>query len=202
VLLARKSRLTGIGVAAIGVAGGLLLGAAGSCRRAPALPNIVIILADDLGYGDVGVYNPEAAFPTPNLDRLAGEGIRFTDAHSPATVCTPTRYSLQTGRMAFRTGRPPRVFEGPGGPSLIEPSRLTIAGMLRMRGYTTALYGKWHIGLTWLDSNGRRIEGQDVAAARLIDYARSTPLPDGPVSRGYDYFFGLFAFLSGLRHGV
>jgi arylsulfatase A-like enzyme len=92
--------------------------------------------------------------------------------------------------MAFRTGRGNRVFEGPGGPSLIEPTRLTIAGMLRQRGYTTALYGKWHVGLTWLDSNGRRIEGQDLAATRLIDYPRSTPLPDGPVSRGYDYFFG------------
>lgn len=189
-LFAGTKGLTGIGVTAIGLAAGLLLAGAGSCRRTATLPNIVIILADDLGYGDVGVYNPEAAFPTPNLDKLASEGIRFTDAHSPATVCTPTRYSLQTGRMAFRTGRGNRVFEGPGGPSLIEPARLTIAGMLRQRGYTTALYGKWHIGLTWVDSDGRRIEGQDVAAARRIDYARSTPLPDGPVSRGYDYFFG------------
>jgi arylsulfatase A-like enzyme len=190
VILAKTTGLAGIGLAGIGLTGWLQLADAVSSRRVTAPPNIVIILADDLGYGDVGVYNPEAAFPTPNLDRMAKEGIRFTDAHSPATVCTPTRYSLQTGRMAFRTGRGSRVFEGPGGPSLIEPSRLTIAGMLRERGYTTALYGKWHIGLTWVDSNGQRIEGQDVAAARRIDYARSTPLPDGPVSRGYDFFFG------------
>ena len=183
-------RLVTIGLIGIGLTGSMLLADTVSGRRPKTLPNIVIILADDLGFGDVGVYNPEAAFPTPNLDRMASEGIRFTDAHSPATVCTPTRYSLQTGRMAFRTGRGNRVFEGPGGPSLIEPSRLTIAGMLRERGYTTALYGKWHIGLTWVDSNGQRIEGQDVAAARRIDYERSTPLPDGPVSRGYDYFFG------------
>lgn len=180
---------TGIGLAGIGATGWLLLAEAAGCRRAPAHPNIVIVLADDLGYGDVGVYNPQAAFPTPNLDKLASEGIRFTDAHSPATVCTPTRYSLQTGRMAFRTGFN-RVFEGPGGPSLIEPSRLSIASMLRERGYTTALYGKWHIGLTWVDSSGQRIEGQNLAATRRIDYARSTPLPDGPVSRGYDFFFG------------
>lgn len=171
------------------LAGWLLLGAA-SFGRAATLPNIVIILADDLGYGDVGIYNPEAAFPTPNLDEMARAGIRFTDAHSPATICTPSRYSLQTGRMAFRTGRPSGAFEGPGGPSLIEPSRLTIAGMLKERGYTTALYGKWHIGLTWVDSEGQRIEGQNLAATRRIDYARSTPLPDGPVSRGYDFFFG------------
>src|SRR5512137_1935903 len=84
-----------------------------------AKPNIIFILADDLGYGDVGCYNPESKVPTPNLDRLAREGMRFTDAHSPSTVCTPTRYSILTGRMAFRTGSW-RVFEGVGGPCLIE----------------------------------------------------------------------------------
>ena len=99
---------------------------------------------------------------------MARAGIRFTDAHSPATICTPTRYSLQTGRMAFRTGRPSGAFEGPGGPSLIEPSRLTIASMLQKRGYTTALYGKWHIGLTWVDAEGKRIEGQNLAAVQRI----------------------------------
>ncbi|MEY3837764.1 MAG: Arylsulfatase, partial [Verrucomicrobiota bacterium] len=76
------------------------LAAAGDPRR----PNIVVILADDLGYGDVGCYNPQSKVPTPNLDRLAKAGVRFTDAHAPATVCTPSRYSLLTGRMAFRTG--------------------------------------------------------------------------------------------------
>jgi arylsulfatase A len=73
-------------------------------------PNIVVILADDLGYGDVGCYNPESKIPTPNLDRLAKAGVRFTDAHSPSTVCTPSRYSLLTGRMAFRTGYRGGVF--------------------------------------------------------------------------------------------
>jgi arylsulfatase A-like enzyme len=179
----------GFGLAGFGLAGWLLLGAA-SVGRAATLPNIVIILADDLGYGDVGIYNSKAAFATPNLDKLARAGIRFTDAHSPSTICSPTRYSLQTGRMAFRTGRPSGAFEGPGGPSLIEPSRLTIAGMLQKRGYTTALYGKWHVGLTWVDSDGQRIQGQNLAATRRIDFKRSMPLPDGPVNRGYDYFFG------------
>jgi arylsulfatase A-like enzyme/Xaa-Pro aminopeptidase len=176
-------------VQTLGLTASMLLAVGAGSARPETLPYIVIILADDLGYGDVGVYNPKAAFPTPNLDKMASDGMLFTDAHSPATVCTPTRYSLQTGRMAFRTGYS-SVFEGPGGPSLIEPTRLTIAGMLRESGYTTALYGKWHIGLTWVDSDGRRIEGQDVAAARRIDYELSTPLPDGPVHRGYDYFFG------------
>ena len=179
----------GTALSAMGLAGGLLLGAA-TASRADTLPNIVIILADDLGYGDVGIYNPKAAFSTPNLDKMARAGIRFTDAHSPATICTPSRYSLQTGRMAFRTGRPSQAFEGPGGPSLIEPSRLTIASMLQKRGYTTALYGKWHLGLTWVDREGKRIEGQNLAAVQRIDYRRSMPLPDGPISRGYDYFFG------------
>jgi len=184
---------SGTALTAMGLAGWLLLGTAtesAGATRAANLPNIVIILADDLGYGDVGIYNPKAAFATPNLDKMARAGIRFTDAHSPATICTPTRYSLQTGRMAFRTGRPSGAFEGPGGPSLIEPSRLTIAGMLQKRGYTTALYGKWHIGLTWVDAEGKRIEGQNLAAVQRIDYKRSMPLPDGPVNRGYDYFFG------------
>ncbi len=161
-----------------------------TCAPQPQkLPNIVIVFADDLGYGDVSCYNPEAAFQTPHLDTLASEGMRFTDAHSPATVCTPSRYSLMTGRMAFRTGKGSAVFEGPGGPSLIEDTRLTLGGMLQSRGYTTAIYGKWHIGLTWLDSQGNRIQGQDVAAAQQIDYTLSTPLPDGPINRGFDYAF-------------
>ena len=101
-------------------------------------PNIVFILADDLGYGDVGCYNPESVIPTPNLDRLAEQGMRFTDAHSPCTVCTPTRYSLLTGQMAFRVPRGGSVFTGAGGPSLIAPDRLTLPKMLRDAGYATA----------------------------------------------------------------
>ena len=113
-------------------------------------PNILLILADDLGYGDIAFYNPESKVPTPNIDRLATEGMLFTDAHSPATVCTPSRYSILTGRMAFRTGFP-GVFTGAGGPCLIEESRLTLPGMLREQGYTTALIGKWHVGLSFLE---------------------------------------------------
>ena len=104
-------------------------------------PNIVLILSDDLGYGDVGCYNAESKVPTPNLDRLAREGMRFTDAHSPATVCTPSRYSLMTGQMAFRVANGGTVFQGAGGPSLIAPGRLTLPAMLRKQGYVTAAVG-------------------------------------------------------------
>ena len=113
-------------------------------------PNIVFILADDLGYGDVACYNSDAKVATPNLDRLAREGMRFTDAHSPSTVCTPSRYSLLTGRMAFRI--PYRsVFEGVGGPCLIKEDQLTLPQLLRNQGYTTAMTGKWHVGLSFLE---------------------------------------------------
>ena len=132
------------------------------------LPNILFILADDLGYGDVGSYNPNSAIPTPNLDRLSKEGIRFTDAHSPATVCTPTRYGILTGRMPFRTGKY-GVFNGAGGPCLIENKRITIGNMLQEKGYTTALFGKWHLGLTFFDNKGDPIHSNSFEAVKTID---------------------------------
>ncbi len=171
----------------------------------PDRPNIVFILADDLGYGDVGCYNPECKIPTPNIDRLAREGMRFTDAHSPSTVCTPGRYSLLTGRMAFRI--PYRgVFAGAGGPCLIKEEQLTLPQMLRNQGYVTAMTGKWHVGLTFFDTAGRRITKEDVEGVKMIDYSR--PIPDGPIHRGFDRFFGtaccpttdfLYAFIDGDR---
>jgi arylsulfatase A-like enzyme len=139
----------------------------------PSMPNIVVILADDLGYGDVSCYNDRAKVPTPNLDRLAREGMRFTDAHSPATVCTPSRYSLMTGQMAFRVPRGGMVFEAVGGPSLIAPGRLTLPGMLRAKGYATACVGKWHVGLTFFDHDGRPIRGHGVEA----DHPNAQPRP-------------------------
>jgi arylsulfatase A len=97
---------------------------------------------------------------TPNLDRMAAEGMRFTDAHSPSTVCTPTRYSIMTGRMAFRLNYP-GVFTGVGGPCLITKDRLTLPGMLREQGYETAMFGKWHIGMSFLDKNGNVIDDKE-----------------------------------------
>jgi arylsulfatase A len=160
-----------------------------------AKPNIVVILVDDLGYGDLGCYNPESKIATPHLDRLAATGMRFTDAHSASTVCTPSRYSLMTGRMCFRTGYRGGVFAGAGGPSLIEPDRLTLPGMLRDQGYATACVGKWHIGMTFQNLDGKPVYELDapgnnpsLSRVKLIDYTK--PITDGPVHRGFDYFFG------------
>lgn len=170
-----------------------------------AHPNILLILADDLGYGDVACYNDESRVPTPNLDRLARQGISFTDAHAPATVCTPSRYSVLTGRMAFRTGVH-GVFTGAGGPCMIEESRLTLPGVLREQGYTTACFGKWHVGLSFLDEDGNPINENGLEPVKRIDYSRA--IPDAPIRRGFDHFFGtaccsgtdfLYAFIDGDR---
>ncbi len=167
-------------------------------------PNIVFILADDLGYGDVSCYNPESRIPTPNLNRLAEQGMRFTDAHSPCTVCTPTRYSLMTGQMAFRVPRGGSVFTGAGGPSLIAADRLTLPQMLRNAGYTTACFGKWHVGMTFYDEEGQPIHQGGLEAVQRIDYSRS--IEGGPIDCGFDQFFGtaccpttdwLYAFIDG-----
>ena len=169
-------------------------------------PNILLILADDLGYGDVACYNDRAKAPTPNLDRLAREGMRFTDVHSPATVCTPSRYSLMTGQMAFRVPRGGIVFTGVGGPSLIAPGRLTLPAMLRAQGYVTACVGKWHIGLTFFDKDGQPIRGDSVEAVQRVDFSRR--IEGGPLDQGFDRFFGtaccpgtdwLYAFIEGDR---
>ncbi|MBM4064024.1 MAG: arylsulfatase, partial [Planctomycetes bacterium] len=152
------------------------------------LPNLVIVYADDLGYGDLSCYNERAAYTTPRLDRLAAEGIRFTDAHSPCTICSPSRYGLLSGNLVCRTGRRPSAFEGPGGPSYLAPGVPTLADMLRARGYRTGVFGKWHLGLTWVDADGKRLAG-GFDDARRIDYARSCPLVDGPQARGFDVSF-------------
>lgn len=130
-------------------------------------PNIVIILADDMGWGDPSCNNPESKIATPNIDRLAKEGIRFTDAHSPASWCTPTRYGLMTGRYPFRTElnwrNNPVIAEG----------RLTLPAMLREHGYRTAMVGKWHLGFEIEDRN------------------RSNRHEGGPIDRGFDKYFGI-----------
>ena len=168
-------------------------------------PNILFILADDLGYGDVACYNADAKVLTPNLDRLAAQGMRFTDAHSPSTVCTPTRYSILTGRMAFRTGMR-GVFVGVKGPCLIEKERLTLPQLLRNEGYGTACIGKWHVGMTFYNERGDTIKDGNVEGVRQIDYNR--PIPDGPLHRGFDQFYGtvscpttdwLYAYVDGDR---
>src|SRR5438067_11299335 len=110
-----------------------------------SLPNIVYVLADDLGWGDLDCYNPDSAAPTPFANRFAQQGVRFTDMHSPSSVCTPTRYGILSGRYCWRTRLKQGVLQGYS-PSLIEPGRLTVGGMLKQRGYFTAGLGKWHLG--------------------------------------------------------
>ncbi len=166
-----------------------LVAASASPIVAEDLPNIIVIYADDLGYGDLSCYNPQAKYKTPRLDRMAAEGIRFTDAHSPSTICSPSRYGLYSGQQIYRsTGRGGGAFEGPGGPSYLKPGTLTIAEMLKEKGYRTGVFGKWHVGLTWLDKDGKRLGG-GFDNSLLIDYEKSTPLVDGPNNRGFDESF-------------
>src|SRR5262249_39328356 len=140
-------------------------GAASAAK--PLLPNIVFILADDMGIGDPGCYNKDSKIPTPHIDRLAADGLRFTDAHTPSSVCTPTRYGILTGRYCWRTELKQGVLQGYD-PLLIEPDRLTVPALLRMHGYATAAVGKWHLGL---------------GKAKPTDY--SQPLRPGPNAVGF-----------------
>src|SRR3954468_20741157 len=130
-------------------------------------PNIVYILADDLGYGDVSSFNAESKIHTPNIDRLANQGMRFTDAHSASAVCTPTRAGILTGRYPWRTRLKSGVLYG-WSPHLIEPGRLTVASMLKQQGYATACMGKWHLGMDW--ANGKATDGSKYDGAG-IDYS-------------------------------
>jgi arylsulfatase A len=146
-------------------------------------PNIVFILADDMGYGDVSCLNPDSKIRTPCLDRLGAEGMLFRDAHSSSAVCTPSRYSLLTGRYNWRTWLKEGVNFGYSKP-LIEPGRMTLASLLKQNGYATACIGKWHLGWRW------PLKGPDGAD---VDYTR--PIEEGPVSVGFDTFFGISASL-------
>ncbi|MGI9472603.1 MAG: sulfatase-like hydrolase/transferase, partial [Rubripirellula sp.] len=163
---------------------------------ADTLPNVVVILADDMGWGDPQCYNPKSKISTPNIDRLASQGMRFTDAHTPSSVCTPTRYGLLVGRYCWRTRLKSSVLDGLS-PPLIESSRTTMATYLRDRGYATACVGKWHLGMEWT-----RTDGQSELADRgdsgfrsgeEIDF--SVPLKAGPLTAGFDHFFGISASL-------
>ena len=131
----------------------------------PAKPNIVIILADDMGYGDPHCFNPQSKIATPNIDRLAHEGMRFTDAHAPGPLCHPSRYGLITGRYPFRTD----ITKWPTQP-LIRTNEVTVATLLKSQGYQTAMVGKWHLGF--------EEKGYD------------QPLAGGPVDHGFDTFLG------------
>ena len=142
------------------------------------LPNIVFVLMDDLGYGDVSILNRNSKIQTPNIDAVGKQGIVFTDSHSNSSVCTPTRYGILTGRYCWRTSLQQGVLDGYSEP-IIPKDRLTIASLLKRYNYSTACIGKWHLGWRWA-----RKEGNPEA----VDFAR--PISDGPLSLGFDYFYG------------
>ncbi len=169
-----------------------------SCQPTKPAPNIVIILADDLGYGDPQVYNSESKIPTPNIDNLAKQGMRFTDAHTPSSVCTPTRYGLLTGRFAWRTELKKSVLWMWDKP-LIAPDRLTFPKMLKTKNYTTACIGKWHLGWRWPANAGEGYMNDTIPIGdyglkgrnglwKFIDFTK--PLGGGPLEAGFDYYFG------------
>jgi arylsulfatase A-like enzyme len=161
-------------------------------------PNIIVILADDLGYGDLRCYQPASKIPTPHLDRLAAGGVRFTDTHTPSSVCTPTRYGLLTGRYSWRTSLKRGVLDG-FDPPLIEPGRATLASFLKQQGYATACVGKWHLGMTWTRKDGTPMISRAEAGVGIhrggeeIDFTRETK--GGPLDQGFDSWFGISASL-------
>ena len=147
-----------------------------SNSRSPR-PNIVYILCDDLGYGDIHAFNPSRGkISTPNIDRLAAEGMSFSDAHSGSSVCTPSRYGILTGRYAWRTRLQSGVLQGMS-PPLIQRNQLTVGTLLKNHGYTTAVIGKWHLGL------------------QFGEHHWTDPIEDGPLQHGFDFYFGISASL-------
>ena len=160
-------------------------------------PNIIVILADDQGFGDLGANNPQSKIATPHLDALAKDGVRFTDGHTSSGVCTPTRYSLLTGRYHWRTKLQSGVLGGFSTP-LISKDRLTLAGLLKQQGYATGCFGKWHLGMSFPLKNGGVADdggnfGKPFQDAASVDYGRD--IVDGPVDHGFDTFYGISASL-------
>ncbi len=141
------------------------------------LPNVIFLMADDMGFGDPRCNNALSKIPTPNLDRLALEGMRFTDAHSPSAVCTPTRYGVLTGRYCWRSRLKRGVLMGYD-KHLISPDRLTIADVMGAKGYHTGIVGKWHLGLDWALKSDKQDD---------VDFSR--PVTIGPVQYGFDYSY-------------
>ena len=181
----RKPFTVGVGLLAV------LFGVVARAEK----PNIVIIYADDMGYGEVQALNPDRCIvPTPHLDRLVAEGLSFDNGHSGASVCTPSRYALLTGRYAWRSPRTKGVGGGPNG-CLIDADRLTIAGFLGQNGYDTCMIGKWHQGFScksdlpkseWPKANKNQTQKNGV---QLLPPVGATVV-DSPVTRGFDHFFG------------
>lgn len=159
-------------------------------------PNIVIIMADDLGYGDFSSYGA-SKIKTPHIDALAARGIHFTDAHTASSLCSPSRYSIMTGRYSWRTSLKSGVLTWFAQP-LIEPGRTTLASLLKRNGYYTACIGKWHLGFNWPLKDTLIEEPQKTVfnswertTQQYIDFSR--PVTGGPLEKGFDYYFGIAA---------
>jgi arylsulfatase A len=155
---------------------------------AQARPNIVLLYADDMGYGDLAIQNPDSKILTPHLDRLAREGMRFTDAHSSSGVCTPSRYALLTGRYHWRK------FHGivnSFDPPVLDESELTLPELLKAKGYRTACIGKWHLGWNWDAIKRPSANAPNSRTGYSPDaFDWSKPIPGGPLAHGFDYYFG------------
>lgn len=177
-----------LGAAAAVMVAALITTAAAAADR---LPNIVFILADDLGYGDLRAFNPDCKIDTPALDQLARDGMCFTDAHSSSSVCTPTRYSLLTGRYNWRSRLKSGVLGGMS-PRLIEPQRMTVASLLARHGYHTAVIGKWHLGMSWALHDPAAGFDDTIEPGEhgwRADFTQ--PIEEGPLSVGFAQFFGI-----------
>lgn len=151
-------------------------------------PNIIFILADDMGYGDIAALNAQCKIKTPHLDKMAYSGLVFTDAHSSSAVCTPTRYGILTGRYNWRSTLKNGVLTQYGQP-LIDAKRTTMASMLKKQGYQTACIGKWHLGFNWSTTDNK--SAVDNAQTCNVDFTKF--LTGGPTDVGFDYFFGMDA---------
>ncbi|MEZ5363638.1 MAG: sulfatase-like hydrolase/transferase [Bryobacterales bacterium] len=166
----------------------LLLGlAAAALARQP--PNIVLILADDFGVGDIQAHYPDNKIATPYLDKLVSQSVSFSDAHSPSAVCTPTRYGLLTGRYSWRTRLQEWVLAAYE-PPLISDGRLTLPSLLRDQGYSTAMIGKWHLGWDWPGPQRSRMN-EVRNGNKTLEWDFSQAIRNGPTTRGFDYYFGV-----------
>jgi len=166
------------------------------CSRKKTAPNVVFIFADDLGYGDISCYNPNSKINTPNIDRLAEKGMLFTDAHTSSAVCSPSRYSVLTGRYCWRSPLKSGVLSGHSG-RLIEKNRLTVAQLFKDNGYRTACIGKWHLGWDWpLTDGSYHRDMMPLGGGNVLDNVDfSKPIENGPRSLGFDYNFCIPASL-------
>jgi len=152
-------------------------------------PNIIFVLADDLGYGDIAIYNENSKIKTPHIDKLASEGLMFTDAHTSSSVCTPTRYGILTGRYNWRSTLKAGVLSGTSN-ALIPANRTTVASLLKRKKYATAFIGKWHLGWDWAQKETKSNDDKSSPSLAIENIDFSKPVRNGPKELGFDYSYG------------